>query len=123
MPPDFKYWMRKRELSPLRVVMGGGPRGSWFAWMLHGDFVMGPNVPQGMRQAAEDDTRPCNIRVAAIGSNDSWLLIWEDGVVQKVLGSEYEDLERKLGGLRGREISVRREPWQLLLATCLKPRL
>jgi len=96
MPKDFENWSKERALCPLRVDLGD-PKGSWFAWMLHGDFIAGPNVPQGMIQAAADDAKAStSIRIAAIGPNDTWLLIWEDGTMVSVLKDEYEDLWRKL---------------------------
>ena len=65
----------------------GGPIGSCFAGMPHGDFLAGPNVPLRMRRAVEDEARTTsNIRIAAISPRDTWLLIWLDGVMYKVLG-------------------------------------
>ncbi|RYP16061.1 hypothetical protein DL765_005377 [Monosporascus sp. GIB2] len=105
MPRDFESWMNKRALCPLRVTFGE-PRGSWFAWMLHGDFIFGHNVPQGMWQAARDVTKASTcIRIAAIGPNDTWLLIWEDGTMISVLNNEYEDLKRKLAEHKVDDIS------------------
>jgi hypothetical protein len=96
MPRDFDSWINGRALCPIRVNIGE-LRDSWFAWMLHGDFTMGPNVPQGMMQAAVDDAKAStSIRIASIGSNGTWLLIWEDGTMVSVLKDEYENLQRKL---------------------------
>jgi hypothetical protein len=108
IPKDFENWINERALCPLRVNLGE-PQGSWFAWMLHGDFIVGPNVPQGMVQAAADDAKAStSIRIASIGPNDTWLLIWEDGTMVSVLKDEYEDLQRKLEAHDVNDISVSR---------------
>jgi hypothetical protein len=119
MPGFFKEWMDERKLSPLRVSFGE-PKGSWFAWMLHGDFTTGQKAPQGMIQAAADPAKAStSIRIAAIGPDDTWLLIWEDGTMVSVLKDEYKDLLRKLQEHDVNDISVSRADRASAHSSCL----
>jgi len=112
MPPDkFGAWVDARKLSPLRCIVGRDA-GYWFLWMRYGDVLAGPNCPRGMKQAALNPEKiHTHIRIAAMGANDTWILIWEDGSMIAVLNEEYPDLAKKLtshhgsGGLNGEDIT------------------
>ena len=98
--------MKERLRCPLRLVVGDGP-GNWFAWMLHGDFLAGPNAPEGMVRAAKDARKIyTSIRCAAIGAKDTWLLIWDDNSKSYEIEDRYPVLHRALQSLQGDDISV-----------------
>jgi hypothetical protein len=106
----LEEWVAARKLSPLRFV-AGDKIGCWFAWMLHGDFLPGPNVPTGMRDAANEGGKVyTSIRCAALGKNGAWLLIWDDGEVRPNLKGQYPALEESLDNLSGDDITVSEGP-------------
>ena len=97
--------MEERKLSPLRAALSNSA-GSWCAWMLHGDHLMGPHVPQGMRQAAANaEKASTSIRIASIGTHGTWLLIWEDGTMASELKDQYQGLRDELSGLGGFDVA------------------
>ncbi|KAK3933575.1 hypothetical protein QBC46DRAFT_359570 [Diplogelasinospora grovesii] len=101
----LKVWVEARQHAPLQLVFGE-ETGCWFAWMLHGDFLMGSNIPTGMHDAAKEAGKVyTSIRCAALGANGAWLLIWDDGSVRVNLRGEYPTLEEQLKGLSGDDIT------------------
>lgn len=98
--------MDKRTHCPLRLVVGEA-QGNWFAWMLNGDYLAGPNAPTGMVQAAKDARMMyTSIRCAAIGANGTWLLIWDDGTKICNVEDRYPGLHDRLKSLEGDDVSV-----------------
>jgi hypothetical protein len=102
--------VKERQFAPLRFILSD-KEGKWFAWMLHGDFLPGHKAPQGMVQAAWDlGTSYTSIRCAAIGVENAWFLIWENGDMKYSIDIEkkYPRLYKRLKdeGLRGDDISV-----------------
>lgn len=60
-----------------------------------------------MTQAALDSRKSyTSIRCAAIGVDNSWLLIWEDGDMRYSVEDKYPQLHKKLKGLHGDDVSV-----------------
>jgi hypothetical protein len=105
-PKGFRDWVEKRQFAPLRFILSN-KEGNWFAWMLHGDFLLGDHAPQGMTQAALDSRKSyTSIRCAAVGVENTWLLIWEDGDMRYSIEEKYPYLHKKLKGLRGDDVSV-----------------
>jgi len=111
-PPDapniLMVWVQERKFAPLRFIIGE-KKGSWFAWMLHGDFLAGCNTPEGMTQAVRDLKKSyTSVRCAALGTNETWILIWEDGELRHNLKNEYPGLSKKLekfGKFQGDDVS------------------
>jgi hypothetical protein len=67
---------------------------------------MGPNVPEGMCQAAANSEKAStSIRIASLGPDDTWLLIWEDGTMASELKDKYSDLQEELRDLKGHEVA------------------
>lgn len=98
--------MDKRAFCPLRLVLGE-TKDNWFAWMPNGDYLAGPSAPTGMVQEAKDFRKMyTSIRCAAIGANNAWLLIWDDGTMVYNFEGKYPKLEHNLESLEKDDVSV-----------------
>jgi hypothetical protein len=114
-------WVYNRLRAPLRLVYGKRAASDWFAWMLHGDYIAGPGIPEGMNYAVKHGKKlPTGIRCASLGVNGAWVLIWDDGEGRfnfqngyPQLAEKFEKLEEE--GLKAEDVSVSRgqpsAPW------------
>jgi len=95
-------------------VYGKSAKSDWFVWMLHGDFIAGRGVPEGMSSAAKNGKKlPTGIRCASMGVNGAWVLIWEDGEGRFNFKDAYPELSTKFEklkseGLKAEDVSVSR---------------
>lgn len=110
--PVLKEWLLDRTNSHRRVVFGPptDPRKiSYVAWMPLGDHCCSQYAPQSVKELCNSaNFLYTYIRLVALGVDDTYIMIWEDGTIRWDLKHYYDKLDEILYNFadRGDEISV-----------------
>jgi hypothetical protein len=119
---SLKTWLSKRSNCPLRVVFGPekGTKLVFVAWVPHGNACWSPLAPKLVQELIPSaDSFYTNVRMVALGVDDTFIIIWEDGTIRWNLKEHYNALDKVLNDLEGRgeEVSVR---FPIMLTSCLR---
>ena len=75
--------------------------------MLHGDYYISEGCPTGLKQAISDVRKVyTNIRLAAVGVANTFVVIWEDDTMVFNLQNQYPGLAAILKHVEAGDISV-----------------
>lgn len=83
---------------------------SYVAWIPSAGFLCGPGAPQSVKELTGSANMVyTNIRLAALGVDETYILIWENGTIRWDLKNHYNDLDEILENFRdkGEDISAR----------------
>lgn len=84
-----------------------GPQHVALFWMLHGDYYIEGGCPTGLKQAVSDVRKVyTNIRLAAVGVADTFVVIRDDDTMVFNLKNQYPGLEAILQHVEAGDISV-----------------
>jgi hypothetical protein len=119
---SLKTWLSKRTDCPLRVVFGPekGTKLVFVAWVPHANVCWSPAAPKLIQELIlSADRFYTNVRMVALGVDDTFIIIWEDGTIRWNLKEHYNVLDNVLNDLdgRGEEVSVR---FSIILSSCLR---
>jgi hypothetical protein len=100
--PDLCAWLKDRRYAPRRVVFGPeritySPnitvKYSYVAWVPHAQHLCSPYAPQPVQELCKSaEFTYTHVRLVALGVNDSWIIIWENGVMRWDLKDSYPAL-------------------------------
>jgi hypothetical protein len=95
--PWLKKWLSEREHSPRRLVFGPekdkGKKFSYIAWLPHGGYHYSHSIPGPLMAVFRSGSKYfTSIRHAALGIDDTYVLIWEDGTLDVALKDHYTGL-------------------------------
>jgi hypothetical protein len=80
------------------------------AWVPHANVCWSPAAPKLIQELILSAHRfYTNVRMVALGVDDTFIIIWEDGTIRWNLKEHYNALDNVLNDLNGRgeEVSVR----------------
>jgi hypothetical protein len=122
MGEGLKAWLNKRSNCPLRVVFGPekGTKLVFVAWVPHGTSTCSSVAPKSVQELITSaDTLYTNVRMVALGVDDTFIVIWENGTIRWNLKKHYNALDNVLNDLEGRgeDVSVR---FPIILPSCLR---
>ena len=104
--PGLVEWYHVRQRSPKRVVFGPGL--SYVAWQPMGNHVTGGEAPTSVKELIKSaHTLYTSIRLVALGVQDTYIIIWENGMMRWDLKDQYAALDSILSKCDGEDISVR----------------
>ena len=104
--PRLAAWCRERCGSPVRVVFGPGL--SYIAWQPMGSHMCREEAPKSAKELINSaHTLYTSIRLVALGVQDAYIIIWENGVMRWDLKDQYAALDIILWKCDGEDVSVR----------------
>ena len=104
--PSLEQWWKTRERSPKRVVFGPGQ--SYVGWQPMGDHLLGKEAPTTVKELINSaHTWYTSIRLVALGVQDAYIIIWENGTMRWDLKDQYAALDDILSKFDGEDVSVR----------------
>jgi len=115
---NLSTWITERPFSARRVVFGPGSSiaSSYIAWTSYGDVLVSPHSPTSVLELANSAEKFCtHLRMAALGVDGTYIMIWEDGTIRWDLKTHYDQLDSILNNLsdQGEEVTfVALNPWK-----------
>ena len=104
--PGLIKWLIDRVRSPKRVVFGPGR--SYVAWQSMGSHMIGQEAPKSVKELINSaHTLYTSIRLVALGVQDAYIIIWENGMMRWDLKDQYPALDDILSNCDGEDVSVR----------------
>ncbi|KAM3065486.1 hypothetical protein ACMFMG_011627 [Clarireedia jacksonii] len=104
--PKLYEWLKRQGHIPRRVVFGPerithSPditvKYSYVAWVPHAGHWYSPYAPQSVQEFCRStEFTYTHIRLVALGVNDSWIIIWENGEMKWDLKNCYPALDHIL---------------------------
>ena len=104
--PKLERAMSSSPRSARRVVFG--PEATWFLWYL---FGCSPEYSAGLPKAIEENVQDARkmyttLRCVALGPENNFVMIWQDGSKSYNLDENYSVLNQALDSCEGEDVSV-----------------
>ena len=83
--PKLMEWLKVRVDSPRRVLFGPmkGNNYSYVAWVPFGGHICSIGAPKSVQELVDSaNTLYTNIRMVALGVDETYIMIWEDGKIR-----------------------------------------
>lgn len=103
--PKLAEWIGLRRGSSSRAVFGPGL--SYVAWLRFGGFICSPYAPASVTELANSaETLYTTIHLVALGVDDTYIMIWENGRMRWNLKTHYSTLDNILAKCEAEDVSV-----------------
>ena len=100
-----KALIKVRNGSSRRVTFG--PGSDYVAWLRFGGNLCSPYAPTAVQELISSaNTMYTTIRIVALGMDDTYIVIWEDGTIRWNLKDHYKVLDKILAKCEGEEVDV-----------------